>query len=511
MTTGAPPPAPPMVGRRHALGEQFARVAALAALLLLPSAARATDSVHTLRAGFAAITERHLERTDPTDLGHWALRGLEALEPNISTSRRGPALRIAFPGRLPIERLMGGTPSSVAEAVATLYAEAEILSPSIQRAGPQRVLQAGFEEIFNHLDPYSRYVTPGEARQARERRLGAADLGLTLGPAPGNGVAVLTVAPNSAAAQVGLRPGDRVLAADGVPLSAGALADAARLLEGPPGSGLLLQIRRGRRTQELLLTRAAAPPLAVSSEVRDGVLWLRVPVFSAGTASQLDSALDRAESATRGVVLDLRGNRGGLLQQAIQVADSFLSLGTVAFTEGRHPDARRRFVATGGDLADGRPLVVLVDGRTASAAEVVAAAIGDHGRGVVVGSTTLGKGLIQILVPMPEGAELLVSWSRILAPLGWPLQSLGVMPTVCTSRGAEETSAALAALATGDNLLSPMLARHRAARAPVPVSEVTALRSACPPAEGRDADLAAARTLLDRPETYRAALHRPDG
>ncbi|HEY8610999.1 MAG TPA: S41 family peptidase, partial [Roseomonas sp.] len=215
-----------------------------------------------------------------------------------------------------------------------------------------------------------------------------------------------------------------------------------------------------------------------------------------------------AAAAPLGVVLDLRGNRGGLLQQAIRVADSFLGAGTIATTEGRHPDSHRQFGASGPDLAAGRPLVVLVDGRTASAAEVVAAAIGDLGRGVVVGSTTMGKGLIQILVPLPDGGELALSWSRILAPRGWPLQMLGVLPALCTSEGAEETARNLATLGTPDSPMAVPLARARAARAPVPLSEVAALRGACPPAEGRDADLAAARAVLERPELYQAALAR---
>nr|WP_245215965.1 S41 family peptidase [Pararoseomonas baculiformis] len=372
------------------------------------------------------------------------------------------------------------------------------------------MLQAGFEEVFNHLDPYSRYLTADEARQARDRRLGANDLGITLVPAPRRVVAVGQVAPGSAADRAGLRAGDVVVAADGIALSADGLDEAHSILEGPPGSSVLLSVRRGRRRVDVLLTRSAAPLLSVSARVRDGILWLHLPLFSAATREQLGRALEEnpAADSPLGIVLDLRGNRGGLLQQAIRVADVFLPGGVIAATEGRHPESRRRFDATTGDLALGRRLVVLVDGRTASAAEVVAAAMGDLGRGVVVGSATMGKGLIQVLVPLPNGGELALSWSRIVAPRGWPLQMLGVLPALCTSRGAEDMARNLATIGTPDSPMAIPLARARAARAPLVTSEVAALRGACPPAEGRDADLQAARALLENPEAYEQALAR---
>jgi len=446
-------------------------------------------------------------------VGLWALRGLEAIDATLSSARRGPALVLGLSETLTADRLAGNTPASVAEAVGALLDEAERQSPALRRAGRQAVLQAVFEEIFNHLDPYSRYMTPAEAREGRERRLGIGDLGLVLAANPGRAarraLTVTQVVPGSAAARAGLRPGDRLLEADGIALLGDDIPQAMALLEGQAGSTVVLTLQRGGRRLAVAMTRSAATPLTVSAEVRDGILWLRVPFFATTTPDQLDTALARipAASAPLGVVLDLRGNRGGLLQQALQVTDSFLDGGRlIAATEGRHPDSRRRLLAAGPDLAAGRRLVVLVDGRTASAAEVVAASLGDLGRGVVLGSATLGKGLIQILVPLPGGGELALSWSRILAPRGWPLQMLGVLPALCTSLGAEETARGLATLGTADSPMAIPLARARAARAPVPTSEIAALRNACPPAEGRDADLATARTVLERPDLYEAAI-----
>jgi carboxyl-terminal processing protease len=153
-------------------------------------------------------------------------------------------------------------------------------------------------------------------------------------------------------------------------------------------------------------------------------------------------------------------------------------------------------------------VVVLVDGRTASAAEIVAAALAERRRAVLVGSATMGKGLIQLVAPLSNDAELLVTWSRVLAPSGFPIQALGVLPGLCTSLGPERGAQALARLAEGESEMAAPLARLRRTRAPVPASEVVALRNACPPAEGREADLAAARGLIEQPALYAAALRQ---
>jgi carboxyl-terminal processing protease len=212
----------------------------------------------------------------------------------------------------------------------------------------------------------------------------------------------------------------------------------------------------------------------------------------------------------RGVIVDLRGNRGGLLREAVAVVDAVVTGGVVATTAGRHPQSSRVWMGgTGEDQAQGRPIVVLVDGRSASAAEIMAAALEDSGRGVVVGSATLGKGLVQTIAPLPDGGELFVTWSRVLAPGGWPLQGLGVMPQVCTSLGEDSLRLALSNLLHGQQDMAGALARHNAARAPVPAAQVVELRNACPAAEGRDLDFAAARFLIDHPEAYQAARLTP--
>ncbi len=210
-----------------------------------------------------------------------------------------------------------------------------------------------------------------------------------------------------------------------------------------------------------------------------------------------------------GIVLDLRDNRGGLLRQAVTAADEFLPAGLIAVTKGRDPDADHIWRSAEGELAENVPLVVLVNGHTASSAEILAAALADRGRAVVVGSSTVGKGVVQTIDPMPDGGELFVTWSRVLAPLGWPIQGLGVLPQVCTSLGDEALSRQLAALSTGFQPMADAIRRSRTARVPVSASEELEIRAPCPAASARSADLDAARALVANPAAYAAALLPP--
>jgi carboxyl-terminal processing protease len=154
-------------------------------------------------------------------------------------------------------------------------------------------------------------------------------------------------------------------------------------------------------------------------------------------------------------------------------------------------------------------MAVLVDGGTASAAEVLAAALADRGRAVVIGSSTFGKGVVLTIEPLSDGGELFLTWSRILAPRGWPIQSLGVMPQICTSIGDDAVRRQLAALANGTSEMAAAVGRDRAARPPLTPDQIVAIREPCPAADPREADVGLAQTLIESPVSYNAALMKP--
>jgi carboxyl-terminal processing protease len=469
----------------------------------------------TVATALAFMAPRTLEPVSVPQMAIWGLHGLTAIDPRFAIMLQGEGksatLRLVLGGQ---EVLATPAPppddaAAWGDAAAAAMRAAWDVSETLRQAGQPRMIDSLFDELLSHLDPYSRYAPPEEAAAERRRRAGTAGAGMTVA-ARGGVIVVAEVAAGGPAEQAGIRPGDRVLAIDGEP-SRGADSDAVSArLAGPERTLVELTLRgRDGRSRTVTLERARVPPETVAATRQGDMLVLRISGFSRNTGGRLAQELIRGladPAPPRGVVVDLRDNRGGVLQQAVDAAALLQGSGVVAVTAGRDPVAAHVFIAEGRDLAHFRPVVVLVDGDTASAAEIMAAALADERRAVVVGSSTLGKGLVQTIATLPDGGELLLSWSRVLAPLGWPLQDLGVLPQVCTSLGAAALDGELRALAHGEQPMRAALAAERAARAPVDPAQVAELRAACPPAGRQDADLVAARFLIDTPEAYAAAL-----
>ena len=465
----------------------------------------------------AFMAPRILEPVPVSQLTVWGLRGLTALDPDLTAALHDGALLLSNRGRrvAEIAAPKDETPAAWATAAVTLSGAGVGASALLRRAGTKGIIQAFFDELFNHLDPYSRYVGPNDAGPDRERRTGQAGLGVSLSRGSGSQIQVQSVISESPAALAGLRIGDTITAVDGQAATGQDPGTIASLVAGPEGTSVTLSWRsRDGHAHGATLIRAMVPPETVFSERVADLLVIRITGFSHSSDLQLAHALQDGLAAAvqpAGVVLDLRGNRGGLLRQAVTISDTFLPDGIVAMAAGRDPDSNHIWRSSEGELAEGMPLIVLVDGRSASAAEILAAALADRGRAVVVGSSTLGKGLVQTIDPLPNGGELFVTWSRVLAPLGWPVQGLGVLPQVCTSLGREALGRQIAALSAGEQPMAEALRADRAARAPLAPAQVVALRNICPAAGGTDLDLDAARELVRNPAAYAAALLPPMG
>ena len=492
--------------------------AGLLALLiwLVPCLGHAVEGFNeqTAAAVFSAaltfITPRTLEVESIPQLTIWGLRGLMTIDPAIAAELRDSDLVVRQNGKAIFTAPLPDSTSAAdwGALAARASAAACDVSQPLRNAGTQGIIRSFFDELFNHLDPYSRYVPPGAADAERDRRSGEAGLGITVARTRA-GMIVRDVVPGSPADDAGLRPGDSLQSVDDHVVRGEDAETVQGWVRGAESSAVHLVWRSRGRLRATDIERALVPPQTVTAERLGDVVLIHISGFSADTDDQFAAALEAglAGHRVRGFVVDLRGNRGGLLREAVSVVGEVLTTGIVVTTAGRNPQSSRVWQSgTGGDGAKGRPIVILVDGRTASAAEIMAAALEDNGRAVIVGSSTLGKGLVQTIAPLPDGGELFVTWSRVLAPGGWPIQGLGVMPQVCTSLGEEQLKAQLASLAAGQQSFALALQRHDAARAPLPVAQVVDLRNACPAAEGRDADLDAAGFLLSHPAAYQAAL-----
>ena len=477
-----------------------------------------------IRTALDFLGPRTLEAVSSRQFSLWGLNGLTVIDPALTVEVEGALIRLVTPQgvlhaqRTPAEAdLDGWTRTVVAMADAAWRGSAQIRS-----TGQQALIQSFFDELFNHLDPYSRYIAPVPASSDRDARDGSqASAGITV-TRIGRSTLISAVNANGPAWGAGIAAGQRLIAVDGHATRNQDEATIAAWLRGDAGSVVVLLIAPSGRgaAQSVTLTRAPVPPETVFAFSSGDIVVLRVTGFSSGTAQEMSQFLDQAmqpqeagpdtdrgvPSRVHGLIFDLRGNRGGLLQQAVTSVALVLDHGIAVVTRGRDPQANHIWSVRGGDLTGGIPIVVLVDGRTASAAEIMAAALADHRRAVVVGSATLGKGLVQTIAQLPDGGELFVTWSRVIAPLGWPLQGLGVMPQLCTSLGQAALERALDDLAEGIQDNARAVADSRRARSPLPAARMLEIREACPAAIGGDADLDAARLLIEDPTRYRAAL-----
>jgi carboxyl-terminal processing protease len=351
-----------------------------------------------------------------------------------------------------------------------------------------------------------------EAVSDRDRRVGHAGIGVTL-VQHGRSAAVREVVIGSPGALAGIAPGDVIQWVDGHTALNRDHDTVNAMLNGPEGTEVRLGwLSRDGSSGGATLTRIMIPPETVFPRRSGDVEIIQITGFSQTTDQHVIQVVRDSQKVPRpiiGIILDLRGNRGGLLRSAVATADAFLSPGEVVRTDGRAPETNRVWRSGGSELAKGLRVVVLVDGGTASAAEVLASALADRGRAVVMGSSTFGKGVVQTIDSLPDGGELFLTWSRILAPRGWPIQSLGVMPQICTSHGDDQVHRQLVALADGTLRMEAAISLHRAARVPLTPDQIVAIREPCPAANPHDSDMGFAQTLIETPASYAVALLPP--
>ncbi|MBF0859245.1 peptidase S41 [Gluconobacter sp. LMG 31484] len=518
----------------------------------VPPTFSASVTREVLVAALGFLEPRTLEAHSARDFCVWGLDGLTAIDPTLSVtetqsavsepatahtpgaamaaektadaSAHTPAVLNVLQGQTVIfSRTMPAADSNGAWAdlVTAAMQAAWQHSSTLRDAGSDALLQGFFDELFNHLDPYSRYLGPSPAMSDRTRRTGnTGTVGLSLGQS-GRTIVITAVNANGPAWEAGVDMGERLVSVNGRTTRGQDVATVQAWLDGDEHTSVTLGIAaKGHRTTTVRLERAQVPPETVFASTDGPFTVLRVTSFSTQTAEEISQYIDQvvdeptpdapSQTADRkkaaGIIIDLRGDRGGVLQQAVTTAALLLDHGVAVTTHGRNPLANHIWAVQGGDMTNGTPVAILVDGRTASAAEILASALADHRRAVVIGSETLGKGLVQVIGQMPNGGELFVTWSRNQAPLGWPIQGLGVMPQLCTSLGTDSLQAQISALKQGNTLQAEAVQMARAARYPVPVSKILEIRKHCPAAIGSDADIDAARALLSSPAAYRAAL-----
>lgn len=398
-----------------------------------------------------------------------------------------------------------------AQVTASVIALAGERSPELRQESDEDLYRIAFKGILGELDYFSRYAGPERAQDNRASRDGFGGIGVRI-QVMDEGIEVLSVVDGGPAKQAGLESGDVIVKIDGDSTRQMAQRDVVTRLRGMIDSPVSLTVERSSvdKPLEISVKRAHIVPETVRYSRNGDAAYIRISGFNHDTAKSLRRAAEQARKEIgrdlRGYILDLRGNPGGLLDQAVEVADIFVERGRIVSTHGRHPDSHQYFGARGDDLADGAPVIALINGSSASASEIVAAAIQDSGRGLVVGSASYGKGTVQTVMRLPNRGELTLTWARFHAPSGYALSKRGVLPDLCTNSqaGAVDLDAIIRGLQRGTLPINQDI--RRAEVDPLNVSAINSFRAHCPGVQEETAlDLELALELLDNPELYRLA------
>jgi carboxyl-terminal processing protease len=312
----------------------------------------------------------------------------------------------------------------------------------VEEVEPGELIEAAINGMLTSLDPHSSYLSPKDALKMREQTRGEfGGLGIEVTQEEGF-VKVVSPIDSTPAAEAGIEAGDFITHVDGESLLGLTLDDAVEMMRGPVGSEIVITVvREGEQEPfDVSIIRDTIELTVVRARTEGETVVLRVSTFNEQTYPKLKEAIEeQVETAggmdkVNGFVLDLRNNPGGLLNQAIAVSDAFLDEGEIVSTRGRDPADGDRVNATPGDLTGGKPMVVLINGGSASASEIVAGALQDHRRAVVIGTKSFGKGSVQTVMPLRGDGAMRLTTARYYTPSGRSIQALGVSPDIVVAQ-----------------------------------------------------------------------------
>jgi len=345
-------------------------------------------------------------------------------------------LSLSFSGGLLANRQPIGDDEKAMEQ-ARLFAEVmqRVKREYVEPIDDAELLDAAIRGMVSDLDAHSQFLDADEYRDIRISTTGSyTGIGIEVHEDDGI-VTVITPMAGSPAARSGIRSGDKIIAVDGKAIESGKLHDTMGRMRGRAGTKISVTVERSGDAITHEMRREVIRVASVHHELLGPAYgYVRVSQFSETTARELSRAIDamqdESDSMLEGMVLDLRNNPGGVLDAAVDVSDLFLDSGIIVSAEGRTVDSRFRRSAHRGDVLDGAEMVVLVNQGSASASEIVAGALQDHGRATVVGTPTFGKGLVQTVMPLSKGRAIKLTTSRYYTPSGDSIHETGITPDV---------------------------------------------------------------------------------
>jgi carboxyl-terminal processing protease len=332
-------------------------------------------------------------------------------------------------GKLPLQELRNFT--EIFDRIRNSY---------VEPVDDETLLQYAIDGMLSNLDPHSDYLLPEDFSELQEHTSGKfGGLGIEVGIEEGL-IKVVSPIDDTPAEKAGIKSGDFIVSLDGKPVREMSLTDAIDQMRGEPGTDIKLNIRREGEKEllEFVLTRAEIKVASVRGEnLGDGIGYLRITQFQDKSGTELIAAIEKLQKKAtenkeqlNGLVLDLRNNPGGVLGAAVEVSDAFLNSGLIVYTEGRISESDFRYSATEETIAEDIPLIVLINGGSASASEIVAGALQDHKRAVIVGTQSFGKGSVQSVLPIAGNKAIKLTTARYFTPNGRSIQAQGIQPDV---------------------------------------------------------------------------------
>ena len=359
-------------------------------------------------------------------------------------------------GALVSAKLAGPVLAEEAETRKTIYEQLDLFgdiferirSEYVEEVSSKELIEAAIDGMLTSLDPHSSYLSADDAAKMRVQTRGEfGGLGIEVTQQEGF-VKVVSPIDGTPADAAGMEAGDFITHVDGQSLLGLTLDEAVGMMRGPVGSEIIITVVREGEDEpfDVSIIRDTIKLTAVRARTEGDTIVLRITTFNDQTYPNLVSGLKKqVEEAggmenINGIVLDLRNNPGGLLNQAIRVSDAFLEKGEIVSTRGRYSEDSERYNAKSGDLANGKPIVVLINGGSASASEIVAGALQDHRRAIVVGTRSFGKGSVQTVMPLRGEGAMRLTTSRYYTPSGRSIQALGVSPNIIVEQPRRKNS-----------------------------------------------------------------------
>ncbi|NNA22116.1 S41 family peptidase [Pseudomonas lundensis] len=311
----------------------------------------------------------------------------------------------------------------------------------VEPVDDKTLLENAIKGMLSNLDPHSAYLGPEDFAELQESTSGEfGGLGIEVGTEDGN-IKIVSPIDDTPASKAGIQAGDFIVKINGQPTRGLTMTEAVDKMRGKVGQKITLTlVRDGGTPFDVTLTRANIQVKSAKAQLlEDGYGYIRITQFQVKTGEEVAAALaklrrDNGNKKLKGIILDLRNNPGGVLQSAVEVVDHFITKGLIVYTKGRIANSELRFSATGKDLSENVPLVVLINGGSASASEIVAGALQDQKRGVVMGTTSFGKGSVQTVLPLNNDRALKITTALYFTPNGRSIQAQGIVPDIEVNR-----------------------------------------------------------------------------